>query len=130
MRHDDDEGLMDMTLSMPKCSTFSNNFSDLKAFFSRCSKALLFLICDGPGSGDNGLVGDVLSGELQGVTVGEKLTPVGVFRQLGVTALMPRSLRTDARPKFTENVLQEFLRDKFRGVGGALKRNKLIFEII
>ena len=66
-----------MTFSKPKCSTFSSNFSDLSAFFSRCSKALLFLICVGvkddvPGSGDNGRVGDVLSGELQGVTVGEK----------------------------------------------------------
>lgn len=63
----------------------------------------------------------MLSGELHGVTVGEKFCPVGVLRQLGVTALMPRSFSTDARPKFTENVLQEFRLDRFRGVGGALK---------
>lgn len=85
--------------------------------------AFLFLV-DGPGSGDNGRVGEFPSvGELQGVTVGEKFCPEGVFKALGVTALMPRSLRTDARPMLTENVLQEFLRDRFLGVGGALKRN-------
>ena len=44
-----------------------------------------------------------------------------------MTALIPLSLRTDAKPKFTENVLQEFLRDRLRGVGGALE-NKFKFN--
>lgn len=64
----------------------------------------------------------MLSGELQGVTVGEKLAPDGVFKQLGVIAFMPRSFKTDARPILTENVLHEFLLERFRGVGGALKK--------
>lgn len=42
-----------------------------------------------------------------------------------MTALIPLSLSTDARPKLTENVLQEFLRDRFRGVGGALEIKQL-----
>lgn len=77
---------------------------------------------DGPGSGDSGRVGEFPSvGELQGVTVGEKFGPDGVFKALGVTALMPRSLRTVARPMLTENVLQELRRERFLGVGGALE---------
>lgn len=80
---------------------------------------------DGPGSGDSGRVGEFPSvGELQGVTVGEKFCPDGVFKALGVTALMPRSFKTEARPILTLNVLQEFRRDKFLGVGGALKEKK------
>ena len=46
-----------------------------------------------------------------------------MFKQLGVIALIPLSLSTDARPIFTENVLHEFRRDKLRGVGGALKKH-------
>lgn len=66
-------------------------------------------------------VGDELPvGELQGVTVGEKLTPAGVLRQLGVTALIPRSFSIDASPILTENVLQEFRRDKVLGVDGQV----------
>lgn len=42
-----------------------------------------------------------------------------------MTALIPLSFRTDAKPKFTENVLQEFLRERLRGVGGALKKRKI-----
>jgi hypothetical protein len=64
-----------MTFSSPNCSTFSSSFSDLSAFFSRCSSALLFLMVedeDEPGSGERTRGGDVLSGELHGVTVGEK----------------------------------------------------------
>jgi hypothetical protein len=60
---------------------------------------------------------------LHGVRVGEKaFGPDGVFRQLGVTADIPRSFSMDAKPLLTENVLHEFLRDNpIRGVGGALK---------
>lgn len=81
---------------------------------------------DGAKSGDNGRVGDVLRefpsvGELQGVTVGEKFCPEGVFKALGVTALMPLSFKTEARPIFTEKVLHELRRERIRGVGGALK---------
>lgn len=66
-------------------------------------------------------VGDELPvGELQGVTVGEKFTPEGVLRQLGVTALIPRSFNMEANPKLTENVLQEFLLERFLGVGGQV----------
>lgn len=64
-----------------------------------------------------------LPGLLQGVTVGEKLGPAGVFKALGVTALIPRSFNIEARPKFTENVEQEFLRERpARGVGGQLNK--------
>lgn len=59
-------------------------------------------------------------GELQGVIVGEKLTPEGVLRQLGVTALIPRSLSIEASPTLTENVLQEFLLESVRGVDGQV----------
>lgn len=52
-----------------------------------------------------------LPGLLQGVTVGEKFGPAGVLTALGVTPLIPRSLSTDARPTFTENVEHEFRRD-------------------
>lgn len=77
---------------------------------------------DGPASGDRGRVGEFPSvGELQGVTVGEKFCPDGVFNALGVTALIPRSFKTDASPILTEKVLQEFRRDNILGVGGALK---------
>jgi hypothetical protein len=63
-----------------------------------------------------------LSGELHGVTVGEKLGPLGVLRQLGVRAWIPRSFNIDASPVLTENVLHEFLRERpRRGVGGALQ---------
>lgn len=59
---------------------------------------------------------------MHGVTVGEKFVPAGVFKALGVTALIPRSFNIDAKPKLTENVEQEFFRDKpARGVGGQLK---------
>lgn len=61
-----------------------------------------------------------LPGLLHGVTVGEKFGPAGVFSALGVTALIPRSFSIDANPKLTENVEQEFLRDRpVRGVDGA-----------
>lgn len=113
--------------SRPMCSTLSSSFSDRSAFFSRCIKAFLFFV-DGPGSGDNGRVGELPSvGELQGVTVGEKFCPDGVFRAEGVTAFMPRSLRTDAKPMLTENVLHELRRERLRGVGGALK-SKVVRE--
>lgn len=59
-------------------------------------------------------------GELQGVTVGEKLTPEGVLRQLGVTALIPRSFNIEASPEWTENVLHEFLLESVRGVDGQV----------
>ena len=63
-----------------------------------------------------------LPGLLHGVTVGEKFVPAGVFKALGVTALIPRSFSIDAKPKLTENVEQEFFRDNpARGVGGQLK---------
>lgn len=66
-------------------------------------------------------VGDELPvGELQGVTVGEKLTPDGVLRQLGVTALMPLSFSMEARPAQTEKVLQELRLDKVLGVDGQV----------
>lgn len=52
--------------------------------------------------------------------VGEKFTPQGVLRQLGVTALIPRSFSIDASPKFTENVLHEFLLESDRGVEGQV----------
>jgi hypothetical protein len=39
----------------------------------------------------------------------------------GVTAFIPRSLRTDAKPMLTENVEHELRRERLRGVGGALK---------
>lgn len=59
---------------------------------------------------------------MHGVTVGEKFVPAGVFKALGVTALIPRSFSIDAKPKLTENVEQEFFRDNpARGVGGQLK---------
>lgn len=61
-----------------------------------------------------------LPGLLQGVTVGEKFGPAGVLSALGVTALMPRSFSIDASPRLTENVEQEFRRDRpDRGVDGA-----------
>lgn len=83
--------------------------------------AFLFFV-EGPGSGDNGRVGEFPSvGELHGVTVGEKFCPDGVLSAEGVTALMPRSLRTDARPMLTEKVLHELRRERLRGVGGALE---------
>ncbi len=101
IRFDEEDG-MAMTLSIPKCSTFSSSFKERRAFFSRCNKALRFLTFDGPGSGESGRVGEELSGELQGVTVGEKFCPVGVLRQLGVMAFIPLSFSTEARPKLTE----------------------------
>lgn len=117
MRHDGA-----MMFSSPRLSARSKSFNDRRAFFSRWINAFLFFT-EGPGSGDRGRVGEFPSvGELQGVTVGEKLCPVGVFKALGVTALIPRSFSTDARPMLTENVLQEFRRERFLGVGGALKR--------
>lgn len=65
--------------------------------------------------------GDILPvGELQGVIVGEKLTPEGVFRQLRVTALIPRSFNIDASPTLTENVLQELRLESVRGVEGQV----------
>lgn len=107
--------------SSPMCSTRSRSFSERNAFFSRCINAFLFFT-EGPGSGDNERVGELPSvGELHGVTVGEKFWPDGVFSALGVTALMPRSFKTDAKPMLTENVLQELRRERFLGVGGALK---------
>lgn len=55
------------------------------------------------------------------MTVGEKLGPAGVLRALGVTALMPRSLSIDARPRLTLNVEQELRRDRLDlGVEGAV----------
>lgn len=84
----------------------------------------MFLAADGPGSGDNERVGEFPSvGELHGVVVGEKFCPVGVFKALGVTALIPLSFNTDASPMLTENVLQELRRERFLGVGGALKED-------
>lgn len=116
MRH---EGAM--IFSSPMCSTRSRSFKDRSAFFSRWINAFLFFV-DGPGSGESDRVGEFPSvGELQGVTVGEKFSPDGVLSPEGVTALIPRSLRTDASPMFTENVLHELRRDRLRGVGGALK---------
>lgn len=59
---------------------------------------------------------------MHGVTVGEKLHPVGVFIALGVTPLIPRSFSIEARPMFTENVEHEFRRERsWRGVAGALR---------
>lgn len=109
--------------SRPRVSTRSSSFSERRAFFSRCRNAVLFFdVDDAPGSGDKGRVGEFPSvGELQGVTVGEKFCPDGVFRALGVTALMPRSFNTDASPMLTENVLQELRRERILGVGGALE---------
>lgn len=43
-----------------------------------------------------------------------------MLRQLGVTALMPRSFSIEARPKLTEKVLQEFLLDRVLGVDGQV----------
>lgn len=107
--------------SKPSVSTLSRSFKERNAFFSRCINAFLFLT-DGPGSGDKERVGELPSvGELHGVTVGEKFWPEGVFKALGVTALMPLSFKTEARPMLTENVLHELRRERFRGVGGALK---------
>lgn len=61
-------------------------------------------------------------GLLQGVTVGEKFGPAGVFNALSVTALIPRSFNIDASPELTENVEHEFLLDNpCRGVEGALQ---------
>lgn len=41
-----------------------------------------------------------------------------------MTALIPLSFNMDAKPKLTEKVQHEFLRDSpARGVGGQLKRN-------
>lgn len=60
---------------------------------------------------------------MQGVTVGEKLGPAGVFKALGVTALIPLSFNIEANPILTENVEHEFLLDK-PGVGGQLQNNK------
>lgn len=69
-------------------------------------------------------------GELQGVTVGEKFAPDGVLRQLGVTALIPRSFNIEARPTFTENVLQELRLDKVRGVEGhVVCRDSILDDI-
>lgn len=62
---------------------------------------------------------------MHGVTVGEKFGPAGVFSALGVTALIPRSFSIDAKPRFTENVEQEFRLDiPCRGVAGALQEIK------
>lgn len=111
-----------MMFSKPSVSTCSKSLSERKAFFSRCRNAVLFFDVEALGSGDKGRVGEFPSvGELHGVTVGEKFCPDGVFRALGVTALMPRSFSTDASPMLTENVLQELRRERFLGVGGALK---------
>lgn len=116
MRHDGA-----MTFSNPRLSALSKSFSERSAFFSKCINAFLFFIA-GPNSGDNGRVGEFPSvGELHGVTVGEKFCPHGVFNALGVTALIPRSFSTEARPMLTENVLQELRRERLRGVGGALE---------
>lgn len=53
---------------------------------------------------------------------------MGVFNALGVTALIPLSFNIDANPALTENVEQEFLRDRPGcGVDGALE--KKIIEI-
>jgi hypothetical protein len=110
-----------MMFSRPRLSARSKSFNERSAFFSRWINAFLFFT-EGPGSGESGRVGELPSvGELQGVTVGEKFCPVGVFKALGVTALMPLSFRTEAKPIFTENVLQELRRERFLGVGGALK---------
>lgn len=115
MRHDGE-----MMFSKPSVSTLSRSFKERSAFFSRWINAFLFLT-DGPGSGDKERVGELPSvGELHGVTVGEKFWPEGVFKALGVTALMPLSFRTEASPMLTENVLHELRRERFRGVGGAL----------
>lgn len=57
-----------------------------------------------------------------------------MLRALGDTALIPRSFNIEANPRFTENVEQEFLRDRvpLRGVGGQLydmgKENILKYE--
>lgn len=127
--------------SMPKFSTRSSNRIDRTfALFS----SILAARCDRSGSCPviflrkmpaldvrklvnevsvswNCSVGEVLPvGELHGVTVGEKLAPDGVLRQLGVTALIPRSFNIEAIPMFTEKVLQEFLLDKVRGVDGQV----------
>lgn len=108
-------------LSKPRLSTRSRSFKERRAFFSRFINAFLFFT-DGAGSGDNERVGEFPSvGELQGVTVGEKFCPEGVFKALGVTALIPRSFNTDASPMLTEKVLQELRRERFLGVGGALE---------
>lgn len=57
------------------------------------------------------------------MTVGEKFGPAGVFSTLGVTALMPRSFSTEARPTCIENVEHELRRDKEDlGVAGALEK--------
>lgn len=135
MRDDEVAGRM---LSIPRFSTrCSSRIDRIFAFFSRAVSALAGLsgspvifflkmpaldvrklvsevsvscIC---------LVGDKLPvGELQGVTVGEKLAPAGVLRQLGVTALIPRSFNIDASPMLTEKVLHEFRRDSVLGVDG------------
>lgn len=113
-----------MMFSKPSASARSKSLSERRAFFSRCKNAVLFFDVEAPSSGDKGRVGEFPSvGELHGVTVGEKFSPDGVLIALGVTALMPRSFSTDASPMFTENVLQELRRERFLGVGGALKVN-------
>lgn len=127
MRHD---GVI--MFSNPRFSALSRSLRDRRAFFSRCINAFLFFIA-GPSSGDNGRVGEFPSvGELHGVTVGEKFCPHGVLRALGVTALIPRSFSTEARPMLTENVLQELRRERMRGVGDALEefRCKTIAQLI
>lgn len=72
----------------------------------------------GGGDGDLEDVGELSavpegepSGELQGVAVGVKLLSVaGVFKALGVTALIPRSLSILAKPRQVENVDVELRR--------------------
>lgn len=138
-----------MMLSTPIDSTFSRILIDLRAFCSRRDKASLLRVARREGRSTGAPMSlrrsnsapdaskpeirgascisrvGLPSGELQGVTVGDQLAPVGVFRTLGVTALMPRSCRTEARPMCTENVEQEFRRDReARGVAGALKGRK------
>lgn len=115
--------------SNPRLSTRSRSRNERNAFFSRWINAFLFLV-DGPGSGDKERVGELPSvGELHGVTVGEKFCPDGVFNALGVTALIPLSFKTDARPMLTEKVLQELRRERILGVGGALKWFKDSFKL-
>jgi hypothetical protein len=102
----DDGGKM---FSIPNVSTFSKSLIDLSfAFFSNTPASFsLFLWCtfspviffrsipaldvknevsDTGSTYECDNVGEALSGELQGVFVGEKLFPHGVFKQLGVIA--------------------------------------------